>query len=260
MQTRLARKSKFRINYIPERILCMLMIGMLTCMLMMTWKIYMLEKNRIPKPVINLNIKHKGFSGVPPILAEVTVMIKKTDGGGSGVVVGKKMILTNQHVIGDNRVGDKVWVYLSVDGKTKAVVGEVVDKDHARDLALIRVDDFDFVEKARVAREYKRWGMPIIVVGSPLGQMNVPTQGFYVRHDSSKALIACMGFFGNSGGPVFDAKTGELVALVRKLVGAKVIRTSYSVSNAYPFHLFHCVPTNMIGNYLEKHKDLISKD
>lgn len=153
------------------------------------------------------------------LLAEA-VTIETSRGHGSGVVIDASgYVLTNSHVVGQERT-----VQVLVGGKS--VSGTVVRRDAKVDAALIRLT-LDGLSAASVAPREPKPGDPLYVVGTPLSLKlsHTVTQGILsaVRDEGGRRLFQTDAAInpGNSGGPVFDA-SGDLVALsVASLVSAQ---------------------------------------
>jgi S1-C subfamily serine protease len=235
-----------------ERILAWAMIILLSCVLMLANRVHQLAKERIPNPVINLNV-HR-FLRIPSELQNVSVRVRANVGKGSGVIIDKKTVLTCCHIFLSCREGDTVWVDVVHGNEAMPMVARIVNLDQARDLALVRLTgESEFDKVAKISRTPGKWGVPVIAVGCPNGNFLVPTQGYFHQPTSKGDLVACLGFWGNSGGPVFDAVTGELLGILREME-CPFKRGQYSAGEVYPIYLFYSVPLETIKAYLAEHK------
>ena len=235
-----------------DRVLAWTMIILLSCILVLARRVHQLAQERVPSPVINFNVSHR-FSRIPSELQEVTVRIRANSSSGSGVILDKKRCLTNAHILKNCREGTTVWVDVAHENEIRPKVGQIMSLDQARDLALIKLTgESEFERVAKISKTSGQWGIPIIAIGCPNGHFLVPTQGYYHRPTSSGDLVACLGFWGNSGGPIFDATTSEFLGILRQM--DTPFRTGqYQANNVYPIFLFYSIPLETIKDYLAEH-------
>ncbi|MGM0929914.1 MAG: S1C family serine protease [Actinomycetota bacterium] len=156
-------------------------------------------------------------SGIPEIVENVqpSVVTVFTDGGvGSGVVYSADgLILTNEHVVGDNPEVEVAFA----DGQRSA--GEVVATDAVSDLALVRTDR-EGLPAAEFETSLPAIGELAVVIGSPLGFENTATAGIIsglhrAIPGSSSSSLALVDLIqtdapispGNSGGAVVNAQS-----------------------------------------------------
>lgn len=103
-----------------------------------------------------------GFVEMVQRLAPSVVTVR-TDGGlGSAVVLRPDVVVTNAHVVGDER--DVTIVY--ADGTRSS--GEVLATDRVTDLAVIRIERTD-LPVPHFRTELPAPGEPAVAIGSPLG-------------------------------------------------------------------------------------------
>lgn len=130
---------------------------------------------------------------------------------GSGVVIGKRQILTGAHV-----VANATFVQVQRQSDPEKVVARVVAISHDSDLALLEIDDPKFARGIAPARigDLPRLRDAVQVVGYPVGGEEVSiTEGVVSRIEvqryehSQRYLLAVTVDAaindGNSGGPVF---------------------------------------------------------
>jgi len=141
------------------------------------------------------------------------VQIRSTGGHGSGVLIDPELVLTNHHVVGEEALADVVLA------SGRMVIGEVVRRHEARDIALIKIEPVRFPYRP-IRLQPPEIGESIFIVGSPLRETNqgVVTRGivsqYTVRQDGLTDMIYDARIYGgNSGGPIFD-RFGNIVALV----------------------------------------------
>jgi serine protease Do len=160
-----------------------------------------------------------GFADVVQRLAPSVVTVHAGDSGvGSGVVFRDDVVLTNEHVVSDER---QVTVDYA-DGTSSA--GTVLATDRVTDLAVIRT-----TRTGLPVPEYRtdlpRPGEPVLAIGSPLGLEGTVTAGIVSALDreipasapGSRALVDLIQVDaaispGNSGGALLDA-TGRVIGI-----------------------------------------------
>lgn len=145
-------------------------------------------------------------------------------GSGSGVIIhkidGKPVILTNSHVVGDAKPGDKATIFYKDRTEVKAtVLGSYNQEDI--DLALMMADQrCDACPVIPMGDYQPKVGQFVVAFGAPLGLDQTATYGQisavkrspvggvvydYVQNDASINP-------GNSGGPLFDMH-GRVIAI-----------------------------------------------
>lgn len=153
------------------------------------------------------------FKGQVESLMKNTVIVKTRDGFGSGVVLSDKgFILTNAHVVGEEK---KFKVVL--DGDT--FDADLVRNSVVRDVALIKItQNISSASGVDIARELTKVGDEIYIIGAPLSLENsqTTTKGIVSAFREMQGLkylqTDAVVNHGSSGGPVFNER-GELVAL-----------------------------------------------
>jgi len=146
------------------------------------------------------------------------VTVSHAGGSGSGFFVSENgYVITNSHVVGSNRF---VRVILATG---RELVGEVIQRDIGRDVALIKTEGSNFPALA-VNDDDLNIGSEVIAIGSPLGEVlsGTVTRGVvsayrmisgrrYIQSDVS--ILP-----GSSGGPLLD-RSGRVVGIAVMILG-----------------------------------------
>ena len=148
-------------------------------------------------------------------------VVADNDGHGSGFVASENMLVTNYHVIEKSKIEDVRIIfpdYQPLDGQSLPV--KLVEFDHVNDLALLSFNADVPPLTVKPSYVYKK-GQPVTAIGSPgTGGsdtlVNFVTDGRLgppaTEHRWWSLSMPING--GNSGGPVLDSKTGEVIAVV----------------------------------------------
>lgn len=149
-----------------------------------------------------------------------TVMVELADGTvGSGFLFNMEGdILTNAHVVAGT---DEVKVRTT---DAKGYDGKVIGISTETDVALVRVEGLKGQEPVRIAEKFDaELGQEILALGSPLGFQNTVTTGIIsgTNRDFDLPPYTYKGVHqisapiapGNSGGPLIDRKTGQVVGM-----------------------------------------------
>lgn len=158
------------------------------------------------------------FADVVEQLAPSVVTVRINGGVGSGVVFREDVVVTNAHVVRDER---QVTIDYA-DGTSSA--GTVLATDRITDLAVVRTARTDLpVPEYRT--ELPRPGEPVLAIGSPLGLEGTVTAGIVSALDreipasasESRALVDLIQVDaaispGNSGGALLDA-SGRVIGI-----------------------------------------------
>lgn len=159
-----------------------------------------------------------GTAGAATLLRASVVTIEGGGRSGSGFVISRQgYVLTNQHVVGGNR-----FVKLRLASGREAV-GEVVQQNAARDVALIKTESG--LDPLALRSGELAPGETVYAIGSPLGEKfsGSLTKGivsaYRVRNgqrfiQSDVAILS-----GSSGGPLLDEQ-GRVVGLTQSGVEA----------------------------------------
>ena len=177
------------------------------------------------------------------------VRISSPAGTGSGVVFTTKStkdtkeevyILTACHVVEQENTVD-IELYDS-----SSITGTVVITDTDKDLALIRTQinaDFRIYEASLAPQDYTYYLFtPVYAVGCSLGLSPRPSSGILSALSASVVEISAPVLPGNSGGPVYDARTYEVIGIA---VWVKVCQGQLVTTMA------GIVPINEIYSFIE---------
>ncbi|MBI5778999.1 MAG: trypsin-like peptidase domain-containing protein [Planctomycetes bacterium] len=179
-----------------------------------------------------------------------TVRITAGFSTGSGVVIShtQTYILTAAHVVEDQSVVD-VELYDFTN-----ITATVVITDTDNDLALLRINRDCFADarndivvySARLAPEsYIAYLFtPIYTVGCSLGLKPRPSQGIISAVNTDSWEVSSPILPGNSGGPVYDARTYEVIGIAVwvKTYQGQLVTTMAGI-----------VPINQIYQFLDTH-------
>lgn len=165
-------------------------------------------------------------------------------GAGTGIVVDSEgLVLTNFHVI----EGATKVIVTGVDGRQRAA--EVVAEASSRDLALLRLEDFEGLEPLPLGSvDDIEVGDPVIAIGNALGLDSAdPTVSAGIVSAIGRTIRTPLGTMqelvqtdaainpGNSGGPLLSA-AGEVIGVNTAIAGnAQNIGFAISVDTAARF-------------------------
>lgn len=186
-------------------------------------------------------------------LLKPTVKVTTGFGTGSGVIINSEgYVLTAAHVVGKES-SVIIHVYDYYKWTEELLPASVVITDTTRDLALIKItaSSRPLSDCGRLApKDYKPYLFtPVYVVGCSLGLAPRPSEGMITAINIDSWEISAPILPGNSGGPVFDKRTHELIGIAVwvRLYGNQLITTMAGI-----------VPINQIYDFLDSHRD--SKD
>ncbi|MGQ8874212.1 S1C family serine protease [Paenibacillus sp. TSA_86.1] len=146
------------------------------------------------------------------------VTIESSDGLGSGFLYNNKGdVITNAHVV----EGSKEVTIRTLDHQEYQ--GTVIGFGEETDVAVVRVPELVKIEPLPIASAKAEVGDEILALGSPLGFENTVTTGIISGLDRSFEIppyiytnlyqISAPITNGNSGGPLINAETGEVLGI-----------------------------------------------
>lgn len=167
----------------------------------------------------------------------VSIEVETLDGKvtGSGFLYNNKGdIITNAHVAGD---ASSVIIKMA---DTAIYEGVVIGRSDTTDVALIRVPELANKNPFKVMKDKNfEVGDEVIALGSPLGLQNTATTGIIsgVDRDFTIDTYEYKGVYqisapispGNSGGPLLDRKTGQVLGINSAKVGEETIGFSIPI-------------------------------
>ena len=210
---------------------------------------------------------------------------KKTDSPqfamrGTGFVIdGGNLIATNAHVVPDSTDPDAPTLVIqsrNASGETQLRRAHVVNKDREHDLAILRIDGPALpalkLRKSESVREGQLVGFTGFPIGGALGFSPVTHHGI-VSSITPIALPAAnarqvnenlvrliksgpfnifqldaTAYPGNSGSPVFDASSGEVIGIINMVF----IKGSKEAALSQPSGIAYAIPANYLKDLLVK--------
>ena len=208
---------------------------------------------------------------------------------GTGFVAGDgNWVVTNAHVIPDGsevELESKLVVQVRVDSKAQAVQGElnmrqatVLEVDKLHDLALLQFDGVPIAKLTLRDSDTVREGQSIAFMGFPIGgalgfspvthrgmvssitpialpspsaqQLNARTVASLRSGSFHIFQLDATAYPGNSGGPMFDAETGEVLGVIN-MVFVKGTKES-ALTN--PSGISYAIPSKYIQQLLQRRK------
>jgi hypothetical protein len=163
------------------------------------------------------------------VVKKSTALIEGKGGWGTGFVIRPGIVMTNAHVINGFLLNDLSVSFVSLDDTAPPKLKPtLLFSDSRRDLAILRVDtDRPPLEMTEPGTDLA--GMSVAVVGNPAdrakqAQINKVTTGKLsnpIRRDAGWTYyeLNAEAYFGNSGGPVVNEKTGKLVGVMQSILG-----------------------------------------
>ncbi len=197
---------------------------------------------------------------------------------GSGVLFNKEgYILTNHHVIENSK---NIFVDVTTGGAVKTLKAELIVSDKENDLAIIKINDENFIKPTEIEFSFKEngnveVGETVFTIGYPFALTGMGKDAKFTdgKVSSKRGYDGAINSFqttipvqpGNSGGPVYNEK-GEFVGLISAKI-ANADNVSYAVKLNYIRALLDLTPNtvdspsskNISGYTLEEKIKLLSK-
>ncbi len=172
--------------------------------------------HRLSQSETKLKQKEQGIAPLAARVLKSVFTVKTSDGLGAGfagwIANDQLYVVTAAHVVSE--VGEQVLL----ERNTGSWRAEVVARDRARDLAVLRVDGKPVGAKPlwqKPVPNKPRVGDALLLVGSPYGLGGTVTSGVVSRVRPQEIQTDAAANPGNSGGPAVDRKgrvVGVLVA------------------------------------------------
>ncbi|MCA0983739.1 S1C family serine protease [Halobacillus yeomjeoni] len=172
---------------------------------------------------------------------KLVVQIELEDGSiGSGFLYNNQGdIITNAHVVANH---EKVSV---MTADSKKMEGEVIGVSRDTDVAVVRVSGLKDKEPLPVREEETAELLDeVLALGSPLGLQNTVTRGEISGLNRNLSIepfeyedvyqISAPISPGNSGGPLLDGKTGEVIGINSAKIGKESIGFSIPIADVLP--------------------------
>ena len=174
-------------------------------------------------------------------------------GNGSGFFISRNVIATNHHVVDGAK---KLEVVIQTEESVKTYSAKVLSVDKLNDLALITIEDDDFVEYEtlpyQIASRSIEVGSSIFTMGYPIvGSMGSEikvTDGIISSKTGFQGNVSTYQISapiqpGNSGGPMFS-KDGKLVGITSAgIPGAENV--GYAIKSSYLNSFIESAPINI---------------
>ncbi|WP_316568788.1 trypsin-like peptidase domain-containing protein [Neobacillus sp. YIM B06451] len=160
------------------------------------------------------------------------VLLNGVAGQGSGVLISKSLILTNEHVVSHN----PNMTALFLNGQEIDIEGVVV-KDADKDLAIVKLATPVSVKPATMGTvNSSKKGDTVVAIGSPIGLQNTVSQGLIssFRNEDGVSLIQTSASisFGSSGGGLFNTK-GELIGITTAGIFGTSLNFAISIDESF---------------------------
>ena len=164
-------------------------------------------------------------------------------GSGSGVVISTDgVILTNNHVVGNQRLVEIGFV----DGRR--VDGEVLGRDPSLDIAVVRVRETGLIAAPLGDSDQLAVGQTAIAIGNPVGLDRTVTSGIVSAVNRSPRGFELGGLIqtdapinpGNSGGPLLDSR-GRVIG-----INSAILRGTTGLGFAIPINLARDIAEQVI--------------
>ncbi len=162
------------------------------------------------------------------------VVVRSRSGGGAGTIWSEDgLILTNNHVVRDDRAEVVTW-------DDRAFSAEVVARDPERDLAALRVRANGLHPLPAADSDAVRTGQLVLAVGNPWGLRGTVTAGIILsapgttHHENrvplTEVIRADVGLApGNSGGPLADAE-GRVLGINSMIAGGMAVAVPSNIA------------------------------
>lgn len=185
--------------------------------------------------------------------------------GATGVLIDAKHVLTNYHILEENT--SKMWIEWSSTLDRDAVDAKVVFTDKDNDLLLLELEDEVTYKVAEISGHRPVFlGEEIFILGFPEATQISGMSTLHVfnglvsaeqprsKNDFARLILDAKVMQGNSGGPVIDRKTGNIVGLISGTIvdiidnedGSSIEGESVGVA----------IPLRLIQTFLQRYREI----
>lgn len=201
---------------------------------------------------------------------------------GSGFVVGDgNLVVTNAHVLPDANTTPEPQLAVLVRTRGDAAEGRlasVVAVDRARDLALLKLEGSPLPALTLAASDSVREGMDIALIGFPIGGVlgyspvthrgivasitRIALPSLTARQLDERTIsrlrdgpfevyqLDATAYPGNSGGPLLNAQTGEVVGVVNMVL----VRGTRESALSNPTGITYAIPVRFVRELLQRER------
>ncbi|BBM84745.1 S1 family peptidase [Candidatus Uabimicrobium amorphum] len=185
--------------------------------------------------------------------------------GATGVLIDEKHVVTNYHILEDDTL--RIWIEWSSRLDREAINAEVVFTDKSNDLLLLKLEEEVAYKTADVFGDRSVFlGKEIFILGFPEATQISNTSTLHVfnglvsaqqpksQSDFPRLILDAKVMQGNSGGPVVDRETGNIVGLISGTIvdiidsddGSKIEGESVGVA----------IPLELIQIFLQRYREV----
>jgi S1-C subfamily serine protease len=182
------------------------------------------------------------------------------DGNGSGFFISREgHLVTNYHVVEDV---SQIIVKVNINGKEEKFPAKILVKDKVNDLVILKIDQtgFDLGQEIPYSFDFKTLdvGEEVFTLGYPMVDVMGEEQKFTDGRISAKSgidgdittyQITTPIQPGNSGGPLFDSETGNVIGIVSSTLNRDV----YKAENVN-----YALKSNLLKNLIDSSPEVIS--
>jgi S1-C subfamily serine protease len=182
------------------------------------------------------------------------------DGNGSGFFISRVgHLVTNYHVVEDV---SEIIVKVNINGKEEKLPAKILVKDKVNDLVILKIDQkgFDLGQDIPYSLDFKTLdvGEEVFTLGYPMVDVMGEEQKFTDGRISAKSgidgdittyQITTPIQPGNSGGPLFDSETGNVIGIVSSFLN----RDKFNAENVN-----YALKSNLLKNLIDSSPEVIS--
>jgi S1-C subfamily serine protease len=199
---------------------------------------------------------------------------------GSGFVVGDgNLLVTNAHVLPDAGTNSAPQLAVLVDARAENAKGRLatlVHADRSHDLALLRIQGPPLPALTLAPPDSVREGMDVALIGYPIGGVlgyspvthkgivasitAIALPSLAARQLDAKTVsrlrdgpfevyqLDATAYPGNSGGPLLDARTGEVIGVINMVL----VRSTRESALSNPTGITYAIPVRFVRDLLQR--------